>query len=205
MLLTIHPDNPQGNKIAKVVDALKAGGVIIYPTDTLYGLGCAMQSAPAIEKLCRLRGLDPRKANLTVIVKDIQQLSTLVKPLDRQQFRLIKKHVPGPFTFILNSTRSLPKSLRNRKDTLGIRIVDNPITNALLEELGAPILSISFKDSEESLEYPNDPVSIHEAYGKQVAIVIDGGTGGIEPSTIVDFTSDEPEVLRSGLGEFLDG
>ena len=205
MLLTIHPDNPQRQKIAQVVTCLQKGGVIIYPTDSLYGLGCSLESPAAIEKICRLRNLDPRKANLTVIVKDIQQMSTLIKPLNKNQFKSIKRNIPGPFTFILNSARALPKALRNRKETLGIRIIENPIVTEMLEELGHPILSISFKDSEEHLDYPNDPLAINEAYGKRVDMVIDGGQGGINPSTVVKFTDSEPEVLRQGAGEFLVG
>ena len=205
MLLTIHPQNPQANKIAKVKDCLVKDGVIVYPTDTLYGLGCSLNSAKGIERICRIRKLDPKKARLSVIVKDIQQLSSLVKPLDKLQFKLVKKHMPGPFTFIFQATKSLPKAFRNRRDTIGIRIVDHPIVNDLLNQLEHPILSLSFKDMEEHLDYPNDPVAIFEAYGNLVDIVVDGGMGGVEGSTIVDFTGPDPAITRQGCGDFLAG
>lgn len=200
MLLKIHPVNPQRHKIAQAVKALEKGGIIIYPTDTLYGLACSIEHPKAIERICKLRGLDIRKTNLTVSCKSMSELSELIKPLNKQMFKYIKRLVPGPYTFILNSARSLPRSLHNRKLTLGIRIVDNAITEEILEQLGHPILSISFKDPGDELDYPNDPEEIYEKFGKRVDIVVDGGMGGLEPSTVLDCTGEEPEVIRMGKG-----
>lgn len=203
MLLAINPDNPHGRKISQVVDILRSGGVIIYPTDTIYGLGCDIFSKKAIEKIIRLRKLDPRKANLTIICKDISQFAEYTQQIDNQNFRLLKRNLPGPFTFILKSSRKLPKTFDNRRKTLGLRIPDNPIALAIIEELGNPVLSISLKSSDDITEYLTDPYEIHETYEKQVDVVIDGGIGKNEPSTVVDLSNGSVDIIREGIQELI--
>ncbi len=201
MLITIHPEHPQGRLVAQVVQQLEKGGVIIYPTDTIYGLGCDIQNHKAVDRLCRLRGLDPAKANLTFICRDIQQLATYTHQIDNTIFKLLKRNLPGPFTFILKGNNSLPKLLRNRRKTIGARVPDNAIAQAIIEELGRPILSISLKSDDEVTEYFTDPTEIYDDYRKLVDVVVDGGMGKNVPSTVVDCTSGSPEVIREGLGE----
>jgi len=205
MLLSIHPENPQARLIQQVNDLLNKGGTMIYPTDTVYGLGCSLDQPNAIQKICRIRGLDPKKAHLTIVCKDLKQLSSLAFQLDKTTFKALKRNLPGPFTVILKSAKVLPKQLRNRKQTLGFRIIDHPIVSNLLEEHDHPLISISFKDDDDLLEYPSDPYEIHEEYGKNVDLVIDGGIGLLTPSTIVSFESGELEILREGHQEFIEG
>ncbi|MBK8705653.1 MAG: threonylcarbamoyl-AMP synthase [Saprospiraceae bacterium] len=204
MLLEINATNPDQRKISQVVEILKAGGVIIYPTDTVYALGCDITNQKAIAKICQLRGLDPAKAMLTFICKDFSQLSDYTMPIDNQIFRLLKKHLPGPFTFVFNANNSVPKLLKNKKNTVGIRIPGIPIVRALVEELGRPLLTTSLKSDDEILEYFTDPEDIYQDFGKQVDVVIDGGICGNVPSTLVDCTSGEPVVIRYGAGEFVE-
>ena len=200
MLLRINPTNPEGRKIAQAVEALKNGGVIIYPTDTVYALGCDINDGKAVDRICKLRDLDPRKAHLSLICRDISQVSDFTQQIDNQIFRLMKKHLPGPFTFVLNSNNQVPKMFKNRKRTIGIRIPDNNICMAIVEELDHPILTASLKSDDEILEYFTDPADIYEDYKKLVDLVIDGGVGGNVPSTVVDCTGAEPVVIREGTG-----
>ena len=202
-MLSIHPNNPEGRKIQQVVDTLKQGGVIIYPTDTVYGLGCDITKTKAVEKICRIRGLDPRKANMTFICGSISQLAEYTTPIDNQIFKLLKRNLPGPFTFILKAGAKVPKVLKNRRKTIGVRIPDNMIALAILENLGHPILSISLKSDDEVLEYFTDPIDIEADLGKQVDLVIDGGVGGNQPSTVVDCTEREAVIIREGVGELV--
>ncbi len=204
MLLEINPENPDNRKIDQVVELLKDGGVIIYPTDTIYGLGCDIFQRKAVERICRLRNLNPQKANLTIICKDISQLSEYTQQIDNSHFKLLKRNLPGPFTFILKSSRKLPKSLDNRRKTLGLRIPDNNIAQAVIEKLGNPILSISLKSDDEIREYFTDPYEIHEDYEKQVDIVIDGGMGDNSPSTVVNLSEGDIEIIRAGKGELIE-
>ncbi|MCB0568644.1 MAG: threonylcarbamoyl-AMP synthase [Phaeodactylibacter sp.] len=201
MLLRINPDNPEGRKIRQAVEIMEQGGVIIYPTDTVYALGCDMLQARAGDRICRLRGLDPVKARLSLICEDISQVSEFTQQIDNHVFRIMKKHLPGPFTFVLNSSNQVPKLFKNRKRTLGIRIPANNIAMALVRELGRPMLTASLKSVDEILEYFTDPIDIFEDYKNQVELVIDGGIGGNQASTIVDCTGSEPEVIREGLGQ----
>jgi len=201
MLLKINPDNPEGRKIRQAVDILEDGGVIIYPTDTVYGLGCDIYNHKAVERICKLRGLDPAKARLSLICKNISQVSDFAQQIGNEVFRLMKKHLPGPFTFVLNSNNQVPKLFKNRKRTIGIRIPDNNICMAIVEELGRPILTASLKSDDEILEYFTDPIDIYEDFKKLVDLVIDGGIGGNVPSTVVDCTGQEPVILREGTGE----
>ena len=204
MLLNINSDNPSSRKINQVVELLKGGGVIIYPTDTIYGLGCDIFNKKAVERICRLRNLNPQKANLTIICKSISQLSEYTAQIDNRMFKLLKRNLPGPFTFILKSSRKLPKSFDNRRKTLGIRIPDNSICQAIIEKLGNPVLSISLKSDDEVTEYLTDPYVIHEDFENLVDIVIDGGIGSNVPSTVVDISEGTAEVLREGLGELIE-
>jgi tRNA threonylcarbamoyl adenosine modification protein (Sua5/YciO/YrdC/YwlC family) len=198
MLLSINPDNPENRKVLQVVEALKSGGVIIYPTDTVYGLGCDMFHTKAIERICRLRKLDIAKANLTIICKDIAQLSRFTKQIDNAIFKILKKNTPGPFTFILKSGNEIPKIFKNRRKTIGIRIPANKIAQSIIEELGHPILSISLKSDDEILEYFTDPTEIYDDFHKQVDLVVDGGMGKNVPSAIIDCSEGVTNILREG-------
>jgi len=200
MLLKINPDNPEGRKIDQVVDVLKDGGIIIYPTDTVYGLGCDIENAKAVERICQLRGLDPKKAMLAMICRDISQVSEFSQQIDNPVFRLLKRNLPGPFTFVLNAANSVPKMFKNRKKTIGIRVPDHQVPLAIIEKLGRPILTTSLKSDDEILEYVTDPEDIFEDFKKLVDIVIDSGPGGNTPSTVVDCTEEKPVVLRLGAG-----
>lgn len=182
----------------KIVSVLKEGGIVIYPTDTLYGMGCDALNVRAVEAICELKGINPQKSNLSIICNDMSNISEYAK-VDTPTFKLMRKNLPGPFTFILPTTSSLPKIYKNKK-TVGIRIPDNQIIKHLVEMLGNPILSTSVKDDDDEIEYTTDPELIHEKWGDTADVVIDGGFGGIEPSTVVDCTGDEPEIVRQGKG-----
>lgn len=202
MLLEIHPLNPQIRHIRTVTECLANGGVIIYPTDTVYGFGCDIFHPKAVERICRLKKLDPAKANLSFICPDLSDLSKYAKSVSTPVFRLLKKHIPGPFTFILPASKEVPKILKSRKDTIGLRVPDNIIAQNILSTLGHPILSSSLPG--DMVEEYTDPQLIYELFGKQVDIVIDAGIGGMEFSTIIDLTGDEAVVTREGKGEFRD-
>ncbi|MCG8330254.1 MAG: threonylcarbamoyl-AMP synthase [Chitinophagales bacterium] len=201
MLLNINTENPEGRKIRQAVEALDRGGVIIYPTDTVYGLGCDIYNKKAVDKICKLRGLDPVKARLSFICNDLSQVAEYTQQIDNSVFRLMKRNLPGPFTFVLKSSNQVPKMFKNRKRTVGVRIPDNNICRTLVEELGRPILTASLKSDDEVLEYFTDPIDIYDDYKKLVDIVIDGGIGNNQPSTVVDCTGVEPEVIRMGAYE----
>ncbi len=200
MLLQIHPKNPQERLIKQVVNCLKSGGVIIYPTDTIYGLGCDISQPKAIEKICQIKNIQPSKAMLTFICRDLSHMSDYTKPIDTPLYRILKSHLPGPFTFILPASKQVPKLLQNKKATIGLRIPDNEICRKILEELGNPILSVSLPG--EMVEEYTDPEIIHNNFENKVELVIDGGIGGMVPSTVVDCTTQEWTVLRQGAGEF---
>lgn len=199
MLLTIHPEDPQPRLIDQVVESLKNGGVIIYPTDTIYGLGCDINQPKAVERICRIKGIDPKKAQLSFICRDLSHLSDYTKSIDTPLYRVLKNNLPGPFTFILPASKQVPKILKTKKDTIGLRIPDNRISMAILEALDNPILSASLPG--EMVEEYTDPEIIYETFGKQVDFVIDGGPGGIIPSTMIDCTNtNEFTIIRQGLG-----
>lgn len=200
MLLKINADNPEGRKIQQVVETLRSGGIIIYPTDTVYGLGCDINNNDAVEKICRLRGLEPEKANLSFICKDISQISEYTLPIDNHIFKMMRKNLPGAFTFILKSNNTVPKMFKNRKRTVGVRIPNHTIPLAIVEALGHPILTTSLKSDDEVLEYFTDPFDIYEDFKKLVDIVIDAGLCGNVPSTILDCTGTEAIILREGAG-----
>lgn len=199
MLVVFHPKNPDMRQVQKVVDCLKSGGVIIYPTDTVYGIGCSIEQPKAIEHICRIKGIQPHKAQLSFLCNDLSHLSEYSKSISTPLYRFLKQYVPGPYTFIVEASKKVPKLLRTKKDTVGIRVPDNPIAHILLKMLGHPVLSTSLPLLEGG-EIPNDPEQIDDLWGSQVDYVVDGGYGGIIPSTIIDCTQWPPEVIREGLG-----
>ena len=201
MLLKIYEKNPNEKAIQQVVDVLKKGGLIIYPTDTIYGLGCDITNQKAIEKIYQIRGMKPEKAHLSFICYDLSHISDYIKPIDNSAFRLLKKALPGPFTFIFEANNKVPKLLSSNKKTVGIRVPDNDIAREIVRVLGNPIVSASIHDEDEILEYSTDPELIHEKYKDKVDLVIDGGYGGNMASTVVDCTSGEFQVLRQGKGD----
>jgi tRNA threonylcarbamoyl adenosine modification protein (Sua5/YciO/YrdC/YwlC family) len=201
MLIRIYPENPNPKAIEQVVQVLKKGGLIIYPTDTVYGLGCDITNHKAIEAVARIRNIKPEKANFSFICHDLSNLSDYTKPIDNAVFRVLKKALPGPFTFILNASGNVPKLLSSNKKTVGIRVPDNDIAREIVKQLGNPILSTSIKDDDDIIEYSTDPELIHEKYENLVDLVIDGGYGGNIASTVVDVTSGGFEVIREGKGD----
>jgi tRNA threonylcarbamoyl adenosine modification protein (Sua5/YciO/YrdC/YwlC family) len=200
MLIHIHPVNPQERLIKQVVQVLKSGGIIIYPTDTIYGLGCDIYQHKAIERICAIKNVQPQKAALSFVCYDLSDLSHYAKQLDTPVYRTLKQYLPGPYTFILGASKQVPKILQTKKDTVGIRVPDNVIARCIVKELGNPILSASLPG--ENVEDYTDPDIIHDLFEKQVNIVIDGGIGGIMPSTIIDFSKGEAELVREGAGEW---
>jgi tRNA threonylcarbamoyl adenosine modification protein (Sua5/YciO/YrdC/YwlC family) len=200
MLIKIYPENPNPREVQKVVEVLRSGGLVIYPTDTVYGLGCDVNNARAVERIAQIKGLNLKKDHLSFVCHDMSHLSLYTKALDNQVFKLLKKHLPGPFTFILPASNNVPKLFKNNKKTIGFRVPDNPIILEIVRELGNPVLSTSIKDEDEVIEYTTDPELIHEKYGDLVDLVIDGGYGGNEGSTIVDCTDYPFEVVRQGKG-----
>jgi len=200
MLLEIHPNNPNPRHIATVVDCLKSGGIIAYPTDTIYGLGCDIFQPKAIEKIAQIKGVDPAKAQLSFVCADLSDLSKYTKSISTPLYRLLKNYLPGPFTFILPASKQVPKLLQNKKNTIGLRIPDNHIASAIVAALEHPILSASLPG--EMVEDYTDPYVIHQNFENLVDIVIDGGIGGMIPSTIVDCTTDDYTVIREGEGEW---
>jgi len=204
MLIKIYPENPNEKAIQQVVEVLRKGGLIIYPTDTIYGLGCDITNPKAIEKIARIRGIKPEKANFSFICHDLSHISDFIKPIDNTTFRVLKKALPGPFTFIFNANNNVPKLLSSNKKTVGIRVPDNNIARCIVKELGNPILSTSIKDDDELIEYSTDPELIHEKYENLVDLVIDGGYGDNEASTVIDCTEGTFEIVREGKGSIED-
>jgi tRNA threonylcarbamoyl adenosine modification protein (Sua5/YciO/YrdC/YwlC family) len=200
MLIQIHPQDPQQRLIKQVTECLKDGGVIIYPTDTIYGLGCDIAQHKAVERICKIKNIDPQKAQLSFICRDLSHLSDYTKSIDTPLYRMLKNYLPGPYTFILPASKLVPKILQNKKSTVGLRVPDNNICRHILDALGNPILSASLPG--DMVEEYTDPEVIQEKFGHLVDFVIDGGIGGIVPSTIVDCTTDEWAITRQGLGEW---
>ncbi|RAW02801.1 L-threonylcarbamoyladenylate synthase [Pseudochryseolinea flava] len=200
-LLKIHPENPERRKINHVVDVLRDGGIIVYPTDTIYGIGCDLMNRKAIARLCQIMDIKPQKLDLSFICNDLSHISEYVRRLETSTFKLLKKSLPGPFTFILESSTKVPKILDVNKKTVGIRIPDHMIPRTIVELLGNPLITSSIKDDDKIKEYTTDPEEIYEDFKHVVDVVIDGGPGGNVPSTIVDCTSDDIQILRQGLGD----
>jgi tRNA threonylcarbamoyl adenosine modification protein (Sua5/YciO/YrdC/YwlC family) len=185
-----------------VVELLQKGGIVIYPTDTIYGIGCDLMNKRAIERLCQIMEVKPQKLNLSFICLDMSHVSEYVKRMDTPVFKILKKELPGPFTFIFESSSRVPKILGVNKNTVGIRIPNHPIPSEIVRLLGNPLITSSIKDDDEIKEYTTDPEEIFEDFKHKVDLVIDGGAGGNIPSTIIDFTSGQPELVRQGLGDF---
>lgn len=200
MILHIHPENPQSRLIRQAAESLQRGGIIIYPTDTVYGLGCDILQPKAVERICRIKKADPKKAQLSFVCSDLSNLSDYAKPLSNPVYRLLKEHLPGPYTFILPASKMVPKLIQSKKDTIGLRVPDNAIAQAIIRELGRPILSASLPG--EMVEDYTDPEVMHQNFMKEVDFVIDGGIGGMIPSTVIDCTGEEPVLIRAGLGEW---
>ncbi len=200
MLIHIHPVNPQDRLIKQVAGILKSGGIIVYPTDTIYGLGCDIFHHKAVERICRIKNIQPEKAQLSFVCYNLADLSHYAKQLSTPVYRTLKQYLPGPYTFILPASKEVPKILKTKKDTVGIRVPNNTIARCIVKELGNPILSASLPG--ENVEDYTDPEIISDNFGNLVDLVIDGGIGGTIPSTIIDFTSGEASVVREGAGAF---
>ncbi len=198
-LIRIYEENPNPKDIKKVVDVLRKGGLIIYPTDTVYGLGCDITNTSALERIAQIKQVKLEKANFSFICEDLSNLSDYVKQIDSPTFKLLKRNLPGPFTFILPGNNNLPNVFKKKK-TVGIRVPDNNICRAIVRELGNPIVSTSIKDEDEVIEYTTDPELILEKWDNLVDLVIDGGYGDNIGSTVIDLTGDEPELIREGKG-----
>lgn len=201
MLLKLYNENPNPKEVAKVVNLLRDGGVIIYPTDTVYGIGCDITKQRAVERIARIKGVKPEKSNFSFIVNDLSHLADYTRPVNNTVYKLMKRNLPGPFTFILEANTNVPKLLKRKKKNVGIRIPDNNIILEIVRELGHPILTTSIHSEDKVLEYETDPELIHEDMDHLVDLVIDGGYGNNVPSTIVDCTGEEIEIVRQGLGE----
>lgn len=202
MFVKIYQDSPNPREISKVVDVLKEGGLVIYPTDTVYAIGCDALNVHAVEKICAMKGVNPQKSDLSVICYDLSNISEYAK-VSNSAFKLLKKNLPGPFTFILPTSGNLPKIYKNKKE-VGIRVPDNNIIRTIVKELGNPVLTMSVRDKgDEIMEYTTDPELIYEKYRNTVDLVIDGGYGGIEPSTVVNCIDDNFEIVRQGKGELI--
>jgi tRNA threonylcarbamoyl adenosine modification protein (Sua5/YciO/YrdC/YwlC family) len=196
----IHPDNPGERNLRMVIDCLENDGVIIYPTDTVYGMGCSINSQKALDRIARIKGIKLEKANFSFICNDLSNLSLYSKPIPNHIYKLMKRALPGPYTFIINASNNVPRIFHSKKKTVGIRVPDNNIPLEIVRMLGYPIISTSIRDEDEIIEYTTDPELIHEKYEKLVDIVIDGGYGGNEASTVIDCTSEEPVLIRQGKG-----
>ncbi|MBB6328847.1 tRNA threonylcarbamoyl adenosine modification protein (Sua5/YciO/YrdC/YwlC family) [Algoriphagus iocasae] len=202
--IRIYEENPDPKRIRQVVEVLRNGGVIIYPTDTVYGLGCDITNLRAVEKICRIKGINPKKHNFSFICADLSNIAEYTRVISKPVFKMMKKALPGPFTFILEANTQVPKILHSNKKTVGIRVPAHNVPRLIVEELGQPLLSTSIRDEDEVLEYSTDPELIFEKYEHLVDLVIDGGYGQNVGSTILDCIGDEVEVLREGLGQLED-
>ncbi|UZD22325.1 L-threonylcarbamoyladenylate synthase [Algoriphagus halophytocola] len=199
--IKLYEENPDPVKIRQIVKSLRDGAVVIYPTDTVYGMGCDITNQRAVERICKIKGINPRKHNFSIICADLSNISQFTRVISKQVFKMMKKALPGPFTFILPASNQVPKILHSKKKTLGIRVPNHNVPRMLVEELGYPILTTSIHDEDEVVEYSTDPELIFEKYQHLVDVVIDGGYGQNVASTVLDCTGDEVEVLREGLGQ----
>jgi len=204
MLIKLYDENPNPKDILKIVEILRDGGVIIYPTDTIYGIGCDITKPKAVDRVARIKNVKPEKADFSFIFYDLSNISDYCKPIPNGIFKLMKKNLPGPFTFILNANSNIPKLFRSTKKNIGIRIPQNNIIREIVRELGNPILSTSVRDKDTITEYTTDPELIHEKYGDLVDLVIDGGFGGNIPSTVIDCLGNEPVITRQGKGNLIE-
>lgn len=203
VLIKIFPENPNDRQLRTVVECLKDGGIIVYPTDTIYGIGCDIFHSRSVERICELRGIKPGKATFSFICSDLSQLSAYTRPIANSIFKMMRANLPGPFTFILDANNNVPHHIQSKRKTVGIRIPDHPVTLEIVRMLGNPIMSTSVHDDDEILEYTTDPELIYEKFSNKVDIVIDSGFGGNIPSTVIDCTDDEIQIIRQGKGELL--
>jgi len=201
LLLHIHPITPQERKINKVVEILRGGGIAIYPTDSVYGMGTVIINKQGMQKLSLIKGIKPKEAEFSLLFGELDQIVSYVKPMPKEVFKILKRNLPGPFTFILPASKKIPKLLENKRQTIGIRIPNNNIVRELSRRLGYPLVNTSIYAQDKLIEYQTDPSLIWERYRTIVDVVIDGGLGNNEPSTVVDLTGDEPVILRQGIGE----
>ena len=201
MLIKLYEENTNPKDLKLVTECILDGGVIIYPTDTVYAMGCDINSRSGIERVARMKQVKMEKADFSFVFYDLSHISEYTKQFDTATFKLLKRNLPGPFTFILEANYSIPKLFRNKKRTLGIRVPDHPICRAIVDRLDRPIISTSIHDEDEVIEYTTDPELIHEKYAHQVDLIIDGGYGNNEASTVVDLTGNQPMILRQGIGE----
>lgn len=201
MLIKMYPQSPSQKHLRRIAEILEEGGLVIYPTDTVYAIGCSIDKPKALERLAQLKGVDPKNPELSFIFSDIDQIAAYTPPLDKPLFKLLKHHLPGPFTFILPANSKVPKFFKGKKRTIGVRIPDCNITRELVRTLGKPLLSASIHDEDEVIDYTTDPELIHEKYKDIADVVIDGGFGNNVASTVVDCTGDEPVIVRQGIGE----
>lgn len=202
--IRLYEQNPEPEKVRQIVEILRNGGVVIYPTDTVYGMGCDITNSRAVERICKIKGINPKKHNFSIICADLANISLYTRVISKPVFKMMKKGLPGPFTFILEASSQVPKILNSNKKTLGIRVPDHNVPRMLVEELGNPILTTSIHDADEVVEYSTDPELIYEKYLHQVEVVIDGGYGQNIASTVLDCTGDEVVVVREGLGRLED-
>lgn len=200
MIIKIYPENPNHRLISKIIEVLQKGGIIIYPTDSVYGMGCDIHNRKAVERIAKIKGIKADKANFSIICHSLSQLSDYTRPISNNVFKLMKKNLPGPFTFILKANNKVPDLFQTNKKTVGIRIPNNSIVLEIVKEFGSPLLTTSVHDEDEIIEYTTDPELIHENFNEIVDLVIDGGYGQNVASTIVDCTGDEPEIVRQGIG-----
>ena len=201
MLLRVHPDNPDDRNLKVITDCLRGGGLVIYPSDTIYGLGCDITQIKAVDRIAQIKGIKREKANFSFICYDLSHLSDFSRPIPNHIFRLMRKALPGPFTFILNANNNVPHYFQSKKKTVGIRIPNHLVPLQIVEKLGNPIMTTSIHDEDEIIEYSTDPELIYEKYRDLVDIVVDSGHGGNIPSTVVDCTGDEPIIVRQGKGD----
>lgn len=200
MLLKVHPETPAPRHIHMIVEKLNKGGIVIFPTDTIYGMGCSIEHIKSADRISQIKGLKKNKASFSVLFNNLSMLSDFTRPIDNHLFRVMKRNLPGPFTFILEANNKVPKLFQSKKKTIGLRIPDNNIISSIIEELGHPILTTSIRDEDQVVEYITDPELIEEKYGHAVDLVIDGGYGDNEPSTVIDCTKGNFEVIRQGKG-----
>lgn len=198
--IRLYEENPDPRRVRQIVEILRNGGVIIYPTDTVYGMGCDITNQKAVEKICKIKGINPKKHNFSFVCADLSNISHFTRVITKPVFKMMKKGLPGPFTFILEASSQVPKILHSNKKTVGIRVPNHRVPQAIVEELGQPILSTSIRDEDEIIEYSTDPELIFEKYQNLVDVVIDGGYGSNVPSTILDCTGDDVVLIREGLG-----
>lgn len=203
MVVKIYPDNPNSRDVNKVADCINNGGIVVIPTDTLYAFACSMQFKKSVETIAQLKGFSLKKARYSMLCADMSQLSSYVRPLDKDTFSLLKECLPGPYTFILDANNEVPRNYQNANKTIGMRVPDHPVAHAIVEAVGCPLMVTSVRrvDEEQDVEYLTDPELIHEAFGRRVDMVVDGGMGEDEPSTVVDCSEGKVEVLRYGKGE----